>query len=87
MKNRVQKISPNLWFDHQAEEATQHYISIFKNSQIERITRYGAEKNDIHEFAEGAIMTVEFRLEGQHFVALNGGQHFKLKEAISFIVN
>lgn len=44
MKNRVQKISPNLWFDHQAEEAAQHYVSIFKNSQIERITRYGAEK-------------------------------------------
>lgn len=87
MKNRVQKISPNLWFDHQAEEAAQHYVSIFKNSQIERITRYGAEKNDNHTFDEGAIMTVEFLLEGQHFVALNGGPHFTFNEAISFIVH
>lgn len=87
MKNRVQKISPNLWFDHQAEEAAQHYVSIFKNSGIERFTRYGAERNDHSPFAEGAIMTVEFQLEGQHFVALNGGPHFKFNEAISFIVH
>ncbi|AYB43220.1 VOC family protein [Paenibacillus lautus] len=87
MMNRVQKISPNLWFDHQAEEAAQHYVSIFNNSRIERFTRYGAERNDSSSFAEGAIMTVEFQLEGQHFVALNGGPHFKFNEAISFIVH
>ncbi|GAX91055.1 VOC family protein [Effusibacillus lacus] len=87
MKNKIQKITPNLWFDTQAEEAAKFYTSIFKNSKIGRITRYGKEGHEIHGMPEGIVMTVEFQLEGQEFVALNGGPHFKFTEAISFIVN
>lgn len=83
----MQKITSNLWFDSQAEEAAEFYISIFKNSKIGRIARYGKEGYEIHGRPEGSIMTVEFWLEGQGFVALNGGPHFKFNEAISFIVN
>lgn len=83
----IQKITPNLWFDTQAEEAARFYISIFNDSRISRITRYGNEGQEIHGMAEGTVMTVEFLLAGQAFVALNGGPHFQFNEAISFIIN
>ena len=83
----MQKITSNLWFDSQAEEAAKYYVSIFKNSKIGRVSRYGKEGFEIHQRPAGSVMTVEFTLEGQTFVALNGGPHFKFNEAISFIVN
>ncbi|NRG47281.1 VOC family protein [Bacillus sp. CRN 9] len=86
-KNKVQKITTNLWFDTQAEEAARFYVSVFDNAKIGRITRYGKEKYEKHERAEEHVMTVEFTLEGNEFVALNGGPQFKFTEAISFIVN
>ncbi|MEH7502012.1 VOC family protein [Neobacillus drentensis] len=87
MNNKIQKITTNLWFDTQAEEAAKFYTSIFKNSKIGRITRYGRVRHEIEGISEGTVMTVEFQLEGQKFVALNGGPQFKFTEAISFIVN
>ncbi|MFJ9385730.1 VOC family protein [Peribacillus sp. NPDC101481] len=87
MKNKIQKITTNLWFDTQAEEAVKLYTSIFENSKIGRITRYGNAGNQIHGKPEGSVMTVEFELDGQAFVALNGGPQFKFTEAISFIIN
>ncbi|MFF2456864.1 VOC family protein [Peribacillus simplex] len=87
MKNKIQKITTNLWFDTQAEEAAKFYTSIFGNSKIGRITRYGNEGNQIHGKQEGSVMTVEFELEGLAFVALNGGPQFKFTEAISFIIH
>jgi predicted 3-demethylubiquinone-9 3-methyltransferase (glyoxalase superfamily) len=83
----MQKITSNLWFDNQAEEAAKYYTSIFKNSKIGRISRYGKEGFEIHKQPAGAIMTVEFEIECQTFLALNGGPVFKFNEAISFIVN
>jgi predicted 3-demethylubiquinone-9 3-methyltransferase (glyoxalase superfamily) len=83
----MQKITTNLWFDQQAEEAVSYYTSIFKNSQIHRTAHYGKEGFEVHKMPEGTVMTVEFELEGQKFVALNGGPVFKFNEAISFIVN
>jgi predicted 3-demethylubiquinone-9 3-methyltransferase (glyoxalase superfamily) len=82
----VQKITPCLWFDNQAEEAAQFYVSTFKNSRMGTMTRYGKEGFEIHGRREGSVMTVTFRLEGQEFTALNGGPHFKFTEAISFVV-
>ncbi len=87
MNNKIQKITTNLWFDTQAEEAAKFYTSIFKNSKIGRITRYGRVRHEIEGISEGTVMTVEFQLDGQKFVALNGGPQFKFTEAISFIVN
>ena len=79
----MQKITPFLWFDGRAEEAMNHYISIFKNSKVVSLTRYG----DAGPGAKGTVMTVAFQLEGQDFVALNGGPQFKFNEAISLVVN
>ncbi|TNJ67751.1 VOC family protein [Paenibacillus hemerocallicola] len=87
MNNKIQKITPNLWFDTQAEEAAKLYTSIFDNSKIGKIARYGKERHEIHGITEGTVMTVEFQLDGQQFVALNGGPQFKFTEAISFIVH
>jgi predicted 3-demethylubiquinone-9 3-methyltransferase (glyoxalase superfamily) len=87
MSTKIQKITTNLWFDHQAEEAAHFYTSIFENSKISRITRYGNERHEITGISEGAVMTVEFQLEGMNFVALNGGPQYKFTEAISFIIN
>ncbi|MEK4011712.1 VOC family protein [Peribacillus sp. FSL M8-0224] len=87
MKNKIQKITTNLWFDSQAEEAAKFYTSIFENSKIGTITSYGNEGNQIHGKTVGSVMTVEFELEGQTFVALNGGPQFKFTEAISFIIH
>ncbi len=79
----MQKITPFLWFDGRAEEAMNHYVSIFKNSKVVSVTRYG----DAGPGAKGTVMTVAFQLEGQDFVALNGGPQFKFNEAISLVVN
>jgi predicted 3-demethylubiquinone-9 3-methyltransferase (glyoxalase superfamily) len=79
----IQKITPFLWFDHQAEEAASFYVSIFPNSRIVKTVRYGPAGPG----PAGSVMTVEFQLDGQSFVALNGGPHFKFNEAISFVVN
>ena len=83
----IQKITSNLWFNNQAEEAINFYISVFKNSGILKTSRYGKEGYEIHKMPEGTVMTMEFELSGQKFVALNGGPIFKFTEAISFIVN
>ncbi|NLV27411.1 MAG: VOC family protein [Methanomicrobiales archaeon] len=81
------RISTGLWFDNQAEEAAKFYISIFKNSSIGRVTRYGKEGFEFHHKPEGSVMTVEFSLDGSNFVALNGGPLFHFSEAVSFIIN
>jgi predicted 3-demethylubiquinone-9 3-methyltransferase (glyoxalase superfamily) len=79
----IQKITPFLWFDHQAEEAASFYVSIFPNSKILKVVRCG----EAGPGPAGRAMTVEFQLEGQPFVALNGGPLFKFTEAISFLVS
>jgi predicted 3-demethylubiquinone-9 3-methyltransferase (glyoxalase superfamily) len=79
----MQEITPFLWFDTQAEEAAKHYVSIFKNSKIVGVTRYGEAGPGLR----GSVMTVRFSLGGQEFIALNGGPHFKFTEAISFSVD
>ena len=82
----LNRIVPCLWFDTQAEDAARYYVSIFKNSEIGTITRYGKEGFEIHKKPEGSVMTVSFYLQGQEFTALNGGPHFKFNEAISLEV-
>ena len=83
----MQKITPFLWFDNEAEQAAQFYTSIFKNSKIGKITRYDEEAAKAADRPAGSVMTVEFQVEGQEFVALNGGPVFKFTEAVSFVVN
>ena len=83
MNTSVQKITPFLWFDTQAEEAANFYTSIFKNSKITNVARYGGAGPG----TEGSVMTVSFELEGQAFTALNGGPEFNFTEAVSFFVN
>src|ERR1700694_1333029 len=83
MNKQIQKISPFLWFDQQAEEAASFYTSIFKNSKVEKIIRYGQAGPG----PAGSVMTIAFELDGQKFTALNGGPHFKFTPAISFVVN
>jgi len=80
----MQKISPCLWFDNNAEDAVQFYVSIFKNAKVDNVTRYGKEGYEIHKKKEGTVMTIDFEIEGQKFLALNGGPVFKFNEAISF---
>jgi len=79
----MNKITPFLWFDNQAEEAMNFYVSIFKNSKTGTITRYGEGA----PVAKGTVMTASFQLDGQDFMALNGGPLFKFTEAVSFFVN
>lgn len=83
----MQKITPFLWFDNKAEEAANFYVSIFQNSKIGSITRYEGEGAKASGQPAGSAMTVTFQLNGQEFVALNGGPQFKFTEAISFVVN
>ena len=80
----TQPITPCLWFDNQAEEAAKFYTGIFKNSKISKVSRYGKAGQDVHGRPPGSVMTVAFELEGQPFVALNGGPVFHLNEAVSF---
>jgi predicted 3-demethylubiquinone-9 3-methyltransferase (glyoxalase superfamily) len=82
----IQKITPFLWFDDQAEEAAKFYSSIFRNSKIGRIGRYSEEAAQHTGKAAGSAMTVEFEIDGQQFVGLNGGPMFKFTEAVSFAV-
>ncbi|MRR39465.1 VOC family protein [bacterium] len=82
----MQKITPHLWFDSQAEEAANFYVSIFKGSTIGRISRYGEAGAKISGKKQGTAMTVAFELAGQPFMALNGGPVFRFNEAISFMV-
>lgn len=83
----IQKITPCLWFDDQAEQAVAFYSGIFSNSRIVDISRYGEAGYEIHGKAAGTVMTVAFELDGQRFTALNGGPVFKFNEAISFQIN
>jgi predicted 3-demethylubiquinone-9 3-methyltransferase (glyoxalase superfamily) len=89
MKKRISnnKLTTNLWFNRNAEAAVDYYLSVFKNSQKGRVSHYGKEGFEFHQMPEGTVMTIEFLLEGQEFLALNGGPHFQFNEAISFIVN
>jgi predicted 3-demethylubiquinone-9 3-methyltransferase (glyoxalase superfamily) len=82
----TKQITPCLWFDNQAEEAAVFYTSIFKNSAITAISRYGKEGFEFHGQPEGTAMTVVFEINGQPFTALNGGPIFKFSEAVSFQV-
>ena len=85
----MQKITPFLWFDGQAEDAVKFYTSIFKDSKIGRILRYGEEVAKVSASGQpaGSVLTIEFEIEGQKFVALNGGPQFQFNESISFVVN
>ncbi|HWY55162.1 MAG TPA: VOC family protein [Terriglobales bacterium] len=79
----MQKITPFLWFDNKAEEAMNFYVSVFKNSKVGRVTRYG----EAGPGPKGTVMSATFQLDGQDFLALNGGPHFTFTPAISFFVN
>ncbi len=82
----MKTIMPCLWFSTEAEEAANYYCAIFKNAKLGTITRYGNEGQEIHGGKPGSLLTVEFSLDGQKFLALNGGPVFKFNEAISFQV-
>ncbi len=79
----MQKISPFLWFNGQAEEAANHYVNVFKNSKINNVARYGENM----PMPAGTAMTVSFELDGQKFTALNGGPHFTFNESVSFVID
>lgn len=81
-----QKIAPCLWYDDRAEEAAKFYVSVFRNSRLGRIAYYSNEGREVHGHDAGKVLTVEFELEGQQFLALNGGPQFKFTEAISLQV-
>jgi predicted 3-demethylubiquinone-9 3-methyltransferase (glyoxalase superfamily) len=83
----IQKITPCLWFDNQAEEAAEFYTAIFPNSKIGNVSRYGEARQEVHGKLAGTVSTVAFELDGQVFTALNGGPTFKFNEAISFQVD
>src|SRR5881275_3361218 len=83
----MQKITPFLWFDDQAEDAVNYYTSVFKNSKMGRILRYNEEAAEKTGRPVGSVLTIEFEIEGQKFVALNGGPLFKFNESVSFVVN
>ena len=80
----MQRTTPFLWFDNQAEEAANFYVSVFKNSKVNGMTHYTGEEPS---GKKGEVMTVSFLLDGQEFVALNGGPQFKFTEAVSFVIN
>jgi predicted 3-demethylubiquinone-9 3-methyltransferase (glyoxalase superfamily) len=81
------KITPCLWFDDQGEAAAEFYVSVFKNSRITQVARYGDAGKDVHGRPAGSVMTVSFELDGQPFTALNGGPVFKFNEAVSFEID
>jgi predicted 3-demethylubiquinone-9 3-methyltransferase (glyoxalase superfamily) len=83
----TQQMTICLWFDRQAEEAAKFYASIFKDSHIGAVSRYGKEGFEIHKMQEGTAMVVSFRLNGMHFMALNGGPLFKFNESVSVVVH
>jgi predicted 3-demethylubiquinone-9 3-methyltransferase (glyoxalase superfamily) len=81
-----QKLSTCLWFDTQAEEAANFYLSVFRNGKINAVSRYGEAGRDVHGKEAGSVMVVDFEVEGRTFTALNGGPHFKFNEAVSLVV-
>ena len=83
----MQRITPFLWFNDNAEEAVRFYTAIFNKSKIGKIARYDEAGAEASDRPAGSVMTIEFQLEGQDFMALNGGPHFKFNEAVSFVVN
>ena len=86
-QTNMQKITPHLWFEDNAEEAAKFYTSIFRNSRITDITHYGESAAEVSGRPKGSVMTITFELEGQQFTALNGGPIFKFSPAISFLVS
>jgi predicted 3-demethylubiquinone-9 3-methyltransferase (glyoxalase superfamily) len=82
-----QRITPCLWFDHQAEEAANYYVGIFPNSRVTAVTRYPSAGQEVHHQTAGSVMVVAFELDGQSFTALNGGPIFTFNEAVSLQVN
>jgi predicted 3-demethylubiquinone-9 3-methyltransferase (glyoxalase superfamily) len=87
MASLQQKISPCLWFDTQAEDAANFYISVFKNGRIKQVSRYGKAGREVHGKEPGSVMVVAFEIEGLTFTALNGGPQFKFDEAVSFQIS
>lgn len=87
MKLRTSRITPCLWFDGTAQAAAELYVSVFENSAIGRIARFGEEGREIHGREPGSVMSVEFVLDGQPFLGLNGGPQFPFSEAVSFQVH
>ena len=83
----TQRIAPCLWFDSQAEEAAKFYVSVFKNSRIVSVARYGKAGQETHHRPPGSVMTVGFELDGQSFTALNGGPVFTFNEAVSLQIS
>jgi predicted 3-demethylubiquinone-9 3-methyltransferase (glyoxalase superfamily) len=83
----VQRLTSCLWFDGNAEAAARFYVSVFKNAKLGRISHYPKEGQEVHRQPEGRALVVEFELEGQKFIGLNGGPQFKFSEAVSFVVN
>jgi predicted 3-demethylubiquinone-9 3-methyltransferase (glyoxalase superfamily) len=83
----MQKITPFLWFDHQAEEAANFYVSVFKNSRVGETSRYDEAGAKVSGRPEGSVMVISFEIEGQSFTALNGGPIFKFNESISFVID
>ena len=83
----MQTITPNLWFNNNAEEAVNFYASVFKDAKVERTSRYSDEAAVASGMPKGTALTMEFELQGQKFLALNGGPHFKFNEAVSFVVS
>ena len=81
------KITPFLWYDNNAEEAAKFYLTVFENSKINKTTRYDDESSKAAGRPAGSVMTIEFELDGQKFVAINGGPHFKFTEAVSFVID
>ena len=84
--SRLQRITPFLWFDTQAEEAATFYTSVFDDSRIVTVVRYPPVGQEVHGRPAGSVMTVQFELEGQSFTAINGGPHFRFTEAVSFVI-
>ncbi|WP_269511452.1 VOC family protein [Burkholderia sp. IMCC1007] len=87
MSQRIQRITPFLWFDHDAEAAANFYVSVFDDARIVHVARYGKAGAQVSGQAEGTVMTVSFELDGVAFLALNGGPAFPLTPAVSFVVN
>ncbi|MCC6948713.1 MAG: VOC family protein [Bradyrhizobiaceae bacterium] len=87
MPTSAKALTPCLWFDKQAEEAAKFYVSVFPNSKLGHISYYGNEGQEIHGGKPGSVLTAEFEINGQNFVALNGGPQFKFTEAISFQIH
>lgn len=87
MDTKIQKITTNFWFDMNAEDAVEFYTSVFRNSKVGRTTYYTHAGKEIHGIDAGKVLTIEFQLEGQDFMALNGSPTFQYTEAVSFIIN